>query len=977
MIFMTADLSTFHVDVCALQEVRRSGNSFADFGDYRVWWFNENTKGQYGVGFAVRKCWLSQVVKVAGIKASGGRFITLRMKLHQGNQETLIVSGDAPTSVRPRAKRHAFYDQLAKTLGDFNCHLGRDNAVAGPWTMRKDQIPSDSAEDLMALAVTNRLKDVASHFRCSDSRRWTWSYARVRVKAVLDHILVPQSMLSAVLRSRTVDARMTTKSTDHRLLCVDMRVHRHRPTARQQQNAHQQPLYWTKVMVDSKVAKHFAMKSDELIGTAPTTDPSQVSPEDLQRMADHVRTTLQEAGEETLDRMPRRTRQPPLSEQTIRLLQAKREHMRVVKQRGCRTRQVSEQVQQIRLECDRAVRADKEKALEDNGKRIEQAFRRSNMAGFAEMKRQQRNPTDVKEITPTMNEFSEFFEEKFKEDTGDSLDFSLIPTGHLEEAVNDAKAVLDDEELVRPITLKEVEEATSQIKSNRAPGGDGLRTEAIKQCGKQTLAWLVWIMNVCFCLGMLTAIDATGILIPIAKKALATSCDLFRPITLTTTFYKLYARVIFNRISERIRQWVGYTQAGFVSGRGTSDNLAILRQLIEKHIEYDVTLFCLMIDFKGAFDRIRRSELYRVLCLFLPSSLVKACFALYAEVLFRVRLGQDLGKAKQSHSGVRQGCPASPAFFTAVLRVVIISLRSVAAGLKIGARYLLSLEYADDVILFATKGTELQDMLDRIVKIGIPLGLRLAPPKCEAIAFSRNGRRPTLTLKIGDVTIPWKEQVTYLGSRFSSDGTALAAVQHRIACARTNMVRFGPRVFQCRKVSLRIKGLYLRVAIIPTMLYGLEMAPLRRADIRKLDAYFLAVARHLLRVHHPNHLSYTTAEARLQCRRPSMYLRQQRWRWLGHVLRSTNPFHEGVLRYHPAASRPMGRPRWRWSDLLRHDWNDIGRRVQRDQRLRPRSPTLMPLEPQDALWTQLRTMALDRDNWHKDFVETVESGVSL
>ena len=210
--------------------------------------------------------------------------------------------------------------------------------------------------------------------------------------------------------------------------------------------------------------------------------------------------------------------------------------------------------------------------------------------------------------------------------------------------------------------------------------------------------------------------------------------------------------------------------------------------------------------------------------------------------------------------------------------------------------------------------------------------------------------------------------------------TATAAVHHRLACARTNVARFGPRVFHRRDTPLRIKGLYLRVAIIPSMLYGLEMVALKRADIRKLDTYFLTLARHLLMVYRPNHLSYAEAEARLQCKRPSKYLRQQRWRWLGHVLRSTNPIHEEVFTYHPAATRPVGRPRWRWSDLLRQDWKSIGRKVQQDQRLRPRPRAPIPLAAQDALWKQLRAMAMDRDKWSADFVETAlnqDIGVSL
>ena len=65
----------------------------------------------------------------------------------------------------------------------------------------------------------------------------------------------------------------------------------------------------------------------------------------------------------------------------------------------------------------------------------------------------------------------------------------------------------------------------------------------------------------------------------------------------------------------------------------------------------------------------------------------------------------------------------------------------------------------------------------------LPLGLRLAPQKCELICFQRPGTIDKNTLpqiKLVEHIVPWKTSVVYLGSRFTEDGNVLAAVKHRV-----------------------------------------------------------------------------------------------------------------------------------------------------------------------------------------------------
>ena len=75
------------------------------------------------------------------------------------------------------------------------------------------------------------------------------------------------------------------------------------------------------------------------------------------------------------------------------------------------------------------------------------------------------------------------------------------------------------------------------------------------------------------------------------------------------------------------------------------------------------------------------------------------------------------------------------AFFTALLAFVSFSLCVAFKGILLVTLHLVSLEYADDQILFSGRADELEAMLTLLVEVGRPLGLKLGIHKCEAIAF--------------------------------------------------------------------------------------------------------------------------------------------------------------------------------------------------------------------------------------------------
>ena len=361
----------------------------------------------------------------------------------------------------------------------------------------------------------------------------------------------------------------------------------------------------------------------------------------------------------------------------------------------------------------------------------------------------------------------------------------------------------------------------------------------------------------------LPEIDRLGRLIPIPKKSAATSVDATRPICLLTTFYKLYAILVFQKVRSRVKDFVSWTQAGFIKGRACANNLWILRRVAERSIEFNIPVYCALIDYKGAFDALNRTTLGRVLGLFLSPSMVRRVLCLYFDAKAMVSVGGSDGSEFQLSRGVRQGCPASPSFFTVALAFISWSFGQTFGGLRLANHVLSSLEYADDQILFTLTAGGLQNMLNYIVSTGEPFGLRLSAKKCELICFHRAGTVDKNTLpkiSVSGELLKWKNSVVYLGSRISEDGKTAPAIKHRICCADSVVKRLNKRVFQRRSVPASLKGKFISSAVFASLLYGLEHCALGARDKRRLDGFFIRLAKRVLHLKYDFHLSYEVAE---------------------------------------------------------------------------------------------------------------------
>lgn len=96
--------------------------------------------------------------------------------------------------------------------------------------------------------------------------------------------------------------------------------------------------------------------------------------------------------------------------------------------------------------------------------------------------------------------------------------------------------------------------------------------------------------------------------VTLLKKEDCTVCDNFRGIFLFNTGYRIYSKIVNNRLRNISHALLQEEQNGFRRGRSCIDSIFTLKQLFVKYQELDLEEHVALIDIEKAFDRVYRGK---------------------------------------------------------------------------------------------------------------------------------------------------------------------------------------------------------------------------------------------------------------------------------------------------------------------------------------------------------------------------------
>ena len=170
-------------------------------------------------------------------------------------------------------------------------------------------------------------------------------------------------------------------------------------------------------------------------------------------------------------------------------------------------------------------------------------------------------------------------------------------------------------------------------------------------------------------------------------------------------------------------------QAGFRPGRGTTEQIFMLRNIIEQSIEWKSSLYVNFIDFKKAFDSVHRDSLWLIMRSYgIPSKIVSMVKALYDHFECTVVV------ARTQRSSLRSKLERNRVLL--FLLVVDWVMRNTLREGNTGIRWKLNtkledLDFADDIALLSSTRQHIQTKTDKLAHKAERVGLKVNVDKCK------------------------------------------------------------------------------------------------------------------------------------------------------------------------------------------------------------------------------------------------------
>ena len=168
----------------------------------------------------------------------------------------------------------------------------------------------------------------------------------------------------------------------------------------------------------------------------------------------------------------------------------------------------------------------------------------------------------------------------------------------------------DDPGFTRAFTPDELDVGITALKKGKAPGLDDIQTELIKQLGPKARDWLLRFLNSCTASKKIPKLWRQAKVVAILKPGKDPSeAKSFRPISLLCHTYKLFERLILNRLAAHVDEKLIPEQAGFRPGKSCTSQLLNLTEHIEDGYEKCLITGAVLVDLSAAYDTVNHRRL--------------------------------------------------------------------------------------------------------------------------------------------------------------------------------------------------------------------------------------------------------------------------------------------------------------------------------------------------------------------------------
>ena len=391
---------------------------------------------------------------------------------------------------------------------------------------------------------------------------------------------------------------------------------------------------------------------------------------------------------------------------------------------------------------------------------------------------------------------------------------------------------------IPPFDMSELRSALRAMRCRKGSDDCGIVAEMVKQASDGYLRKLLNIFNEMRRTADIDPMWRLTLFSMLPKSGDLSLAQNWRPVAILRISYKLFARLVYQRLRRKLDTSQCADQVGFRAERSVDDAFVTVESIFAKSVEWNSPLWCLSLDLSKAFDRIEYQPLFVALR---EQGLCEDYIALLSSIYMDQR-----GQVKDSRTfdvqrGVKQGDVLSPLLFNAGLESALRKWKGRIAGcgllIDAGER-LTNIRYADDIMVFAATAEELIWMTEILKDELLKVGLQMNAAKTKVIT-SECADSPRFLDVAGEFVdvLSAADTHKYLGKKLSGRLQARGAVDlaHRVQVA---WMRFHKHrdILLDKQLHIRLRLKFFQSLISPTILFGLSSCALSAGQIRKLDA---------------------------------------------------------------------------------------------------------------------------------------------
>jgi hypothetical protein len=290
------------------------------------------------------------------------------------------------------------------------------------------------------------------------------------------------------------------------------------------------------------------------------------------------------------------------------------------------------------------------------------------------------------------------------------------------------------------------------------------------------------------------------------KKGNMEASDNYRGITLSSIWAKIVDKLLLKKIEE-VAKTSDY-QFGFKKGVSTKIATKVLVEVGKHFIKKGGSLFCVFIDIRKAFDRLRYDAIWEKLeKIEVGKNVVSMIVEQYRHQSRKVVWGEDKSKDFKVGMGVRQGSPLSPMLFALVLDEVIDEIQRLRVGCIMRGIKCNILVYADDIVILGPSQHAVQEIVNVLARCLEGKGLEINIGKTVAMEIKEGRKRSEAKeIKINGQSIKWVTEFKFLGTWIQHDlkwDAQLRMVHTKMnKLGNTVLHQFGRLVQDLEKVKL-------------------------------------------------------------------------------------------------------------------------------------------------------------------------------